>query len=64
MTKAYEERHPFIAEMRELIAEVLNAYPNMTLKGFQKYFDGLIFQDELEELQKVESEQIRRLLKR
>jgi hypothetical protein len=62
MTKAYEKKHPFISEMRKMLVEVLNEYPNMTLNGFVKYFDGLIMEDELEEIRKAELEQIRRLV--
>jgi len=64
MTKAYAERFPLVSDVRNMLTEALEMDPNMTLKGFLEYFDGITFQYELEMLKTAEAEQLTEVLRR
>lgn len=61
MTKAFADRFPLIADVRNMLTEALEIDPNMTLKGFLEYFDGITFQYELEMLKAAELRQLSRI---
>ncbi len=61
MTKAFADRFPLIADVRNMLTEALEMDPNMTLKGFLEYFDGITFQYELEMLKAAELRQLSRI---